>query len=303
MTQLQLFGGDWTDEKLARVREYLNAYTRALKNQPFQKIYIDAFAGTGYRYRKLKQHRKPSELMFPELAEEETQKFLQGSAQIALETEPRFDRFIFIERAKGRFRELHKLPARYPALAPDIQLVNADCNEFLQHLCYNGDWKGNRAVLFLDPFGMQVEWKTIEAIADTEAIDLWVLFPLGVAVNRLLPRHARINEPMRKSLDTLFGTRDWFDEFYQPKIEQTLFGEEAHLEKRVNLDQIGQYFVNRLKTVFTRVAENPLPLYNSRNIPLYLLCFAAGNPRGSAIAVKIAQHILSKRGPYGTVHD
>jgi hypothetical protein len=43
------FGGSWTDEKLERLARYLTAYTTALKNQRFQKIYIDAFAGTGFR--------------------------------------------------------------------------------------------------------------------------------------------------------------------------------------------------------------------------------------------------------------
>lgn len=292
MTQQQLFGGDWTEEKLARVRKYLKAYTTIMSNYPFRTAYIDAFAGTGYR--ELKRDRRPSELMLPELAEEEAQTFLQGSAQIALQTEPRFDKYIFVEQEESRFRELHRLKAQYPALAADIVLVNADCNAYLQDLCLNHNWKGNRAVLFLDPFGMQVEWKTIEAIAATKAIDLWVLFPLGVAVNRLLRRDGRINEALRKKLDTLFGTTEWFDDFYQAKTEQTLFGAEARMKKSVNLDQIGEYFVNRLKTVFARVAENPLRLYNSRNNPLYLLCFAAGNPRGSAVAVKIAQDILRK---------
>lgn len=45
-----------------------------------------------------------------------------------------------------------------------------------------------RAVVFLDPFGMQVEWRTIERIGQTKAIDLWILFPLGVAVNRFLTK-------------------------------------------------------------------------------------------------------------------
>ncbi|WP_375494674.1 hypothetical protein [uncultured Nostoc sp.] len=47
---------------------------------------------------------------------------------------------------------------------------------------YGKNWRSNRAVLFLDPFGMQIPWSTIEAIAHTEAIDLWYLFPLGVAM-------------------------------------------------------------------------------------------------------------------------
>ena len=67
-------------------------------------------------------------------------------------------------------------------------LVNADANSYLIDLCTNYRWEYHRAVLFLDPFGMQVTWDTIKAIAGTEAIDLWYLFPLGVGVNRLLKK-------------------------------------------------------------------------------------------------------------------
>lgn len=292
MTQNQLFGGDWTEEKLTRIRKYLSAYTTALSKQPFRTAYIDAFAGTGYR--QLRQERRPSELMFPELLEEDAQSFLQGSAQIALQTQPRFSKYFFIEQDAARFSELAKLKEGYPSVAADIILVNSDCNAYLQDLCLNRNWKNNRAVLFLDPFGMQVEWKTIEAIASTQAIDLWILFPLGVAVNRLLRRDGKIDEILRRKLDTLFGTTDWFDAFYETRTEPTLFGEEPRLRKVADLERIGRYFVDRLKTIFAGVAEAPLPLYNSRNNPLYLLCFAAGNPRGAPIAVKIAQDILRK---------
>ena len=41
--------------------------------------------------------------------------------------------------------------------------------------------------MFLDPYGTQVSWDTIKLIADTRAIDLWILFPIG-AVNRLMNR-------------------------------------------------------------------------------------------------------------------
>ena len=42
-----VFGGSWTQEKLNILRGYLDAYTTALKDQPFKLIYIDAFAGSG----------------------------------------------------------------------------------------------------------------------------------------------------------------------------------------------------------------------------------------------------------------
>ena len=41
------FGGQWTIEKLDILGRYLDAYTTALKNQPFKLVYIDAFAGHG----------------------------------------------------------------------------------------------------------------------------------------------------------------------------------------------------------------------------------------------------------------
>lgn len=55
---------------------------------------------------------------------------------------------------------------------------------------------------------------------------------------------------------------------------------------------MGHYFNERLKTVFARVVEQPGILRNSANSPLYLFCFAAGNPRGAPIAVRIAEHLL-----------
>ena len=47
MTTEHSFGGPWTQEKLEILSRYLDAYTTALKNQPFRLIYIDAFAGPG----------------------------------------------------------------------------------------------------------------------------------------------------------------------------------------------------------------------------------------------------------------
>ena len=47
MDAINRFGGHWTEKKLAVISKYLSAYTLALKNQPFKKAYIDAFAGCG----------------------------------------------------------------------------------------------------------------------------------------------------------------------------------------------------------------------------------------------------------------
>jgi three-Cys-motif partner protein len=293
MPASQPFGGDWTDEKLERVRKYLVAYATIMSHYKFRYAYIDAFAGTGYRTNP-KAHGRPDNDFFPELAEEDTKEFIDGSARIALQVEPRFNRYIFIERNSKRFAELSKLKTDFPALADDIILVNSDANAYLKELCLKRNWRYNRAVLFLDPFGMQVTWDTIAAIAKTQAIDLWILFPLGVGVNRMLTRTGEISDAWRKKIDMMFGATDWYDAFYQPKAQNDLFGGEAPMIKVSDFDSIAQYFVKRLKTEFAGVADNPLPLFNSRNNPLFLLCFAAGNPKGAPTAIKIAQDILGR---------
>lgn len=281
----QSFGGDWTEKKLASVRQYLVAYTTALSKQRFKTAYIDAFAGTGYRTSSATE--EPESLLFPEM-----DNFLDGSARIALQVEPRFHKYIFIEKDPDRFAELEKLKAEFPQLAVDILLQNTEANSYLKGLCQGPSWRNHRAVLFLDPFGMQITWDTIEAIAKTQAIDLWLLFPLGVAVNRILTKSGRISPTWRAKLDAMFGATDWYDAFYQTTKRQSLFGEEEVTEKIGNFDSISSYFVNRLKTVFAGVADHPLPLYNSRKNPIFMLCFAVGNPKGKDIALRIARHIL-----------
>lgn len=285
----QNFGGGWTTEKLERVRKYLKAYTTIMKDQNFRFAYIDAFAGTGYRTDRLDTN--PNELMLPEIAEQEVQGFLDGSARIALQVQPKFQNYILIEKDENRFAELQKLKVDFPS--DDIELVQSDANEYLNDLC-DKNWRKHRAVLFLDPYGMEVEWQTVTAIANTQAIDLWILFPLGIAVNRLLKRDGDVDTTVRHKLDRFFGTTDWYDTFYEIASSPTLFGEEMVVRKKSDFQSIAQYFVERLQTVFTKVANNPLPLYNSKSNPLYLLCFAAGNPKGAPIAVKIAQDILKE---------
>jgi three-Cys-motif partner protein len=88
----------------------------------------------------------------------------------------RFEKYIFIERSAERCLELEKMKQEFPELAADIDVRQGDANEVIQQLCAPIDgWKSRRAVLFLDPYGMQVDWETIQNVAATKAIDLWLL--------------------------------------------------------------------------------------------------------------------------------
>lgn len=287
------FGGAWTDEKLETLRKYLAAYRQVMKMQSFQLLYIDAFAGTGYRDAGEKSDSL-QRFLFEDFAEEETQDFLKGSAVIALEQEPPFHEYVFIERNRNRATELEKLKREYPDKAESITIVQNDSNLVIKRLCADNDWGSKRAVLFLDPYGMQVEWETLKAIAETKAIDLWILFPAAIGVNRMLPRHGKTPESWEKRLDRMFGTEDWRDRFYSKTRQTSFIEDDEKLEKIATIEGIGEFFNERLREIFPGVAPNARTLSRSDGAPLYQLCFAAANPKGSEIAIKIASHLLEK---------
>ncbi|HPQ69418.1 MAG TPA: three-Cys-motif partner protein TcmP [bacterium] len=294
MSQEHRFGGDWTEEKLQRLEKYLSAYTNALQNQPFKIAYIDAFAGSGYI--KTQQVTDDEFNLFEDLTDVDNRQYLEGSAIRALRVTPPFDSYIFIEKSIQRVQDLEKLKESFPDKKGKIKIVNQDANEFLINLCTKRNWKNHRAVLFLDPYGMQVEWPTIEAIAKTEAIDLWYNFPLGVAVNRMLTKNGQISRDWENKLDRLFGSHDWNEKFYQETAQKELFGKISRIQKVGNFDSIQNYLLDRLKSIFAGVAENPLPLCNSKKNPLYLLCFAVSNRSEKAreLAMKFARYILKR---------
>ena len=105
------FGGNWTDQKLECVRKYLHVYTTIMSNYPFQFAYIDAFAGTGYR--EMESDEDPGELMFPDLVSPEVMSFRHGSVRNALEVEPRFMKYVFIEKNINRHAELQELKEEF----------------------------------------------------------------------------------------------------------------------------------------------------------------------------------------------
>jgi three-Cys-motif partner protein len=284
----QLFGGSWTEQKLDILKKYLDAYNTALKNKPFKRVYIDAFAGTGYRQQRKKEYEVKG--FFEEFEQDESKEFLKGSAKLALESKPAFHRYIFIESDKKKINELKKLQGQHSEKSDKIEIIKSDANEFIQNYCDKEDWKNTRAVLFLDPFATQVEWTTIEAVAKTKAIDVWILFPL-MAINRLLAKDA--HKVSYGRLNRIFGTKNWFECFYQTQTLNNIFGKSIEtVNKACDFEGIGNFYKNRLKTIFTSVAEKSKVFYNSRESALFQLYFAVGNPRGAPIAIKIAEHLL-----------
>jgi len=279
MKNTQHFGGKWTVSKLDILSGYLNFYVTALKKQPFHKIYIDAFAGTG-------------SIEIGNIKEK-----IDGSAKLALDADEKFDQYTFIEKNKKFADELKALTEKhYQNLAYKIEIINNDCNAALKEITEKYDWTKNRAVLFLDPYSTELKWETLQFIAKTKSIDVWYLFPLSAAI-RMMKNDGKIDESWKLKLNSIFGDNSWENEFYKTNPQQGLFeDDEEEMIKDANIASIKKYVCNRLRTLFPAVSSNPRILYNSKNSPLFLFCFAVANdnPKAMGLALKVADYLLKR---------
>jgi three-Cys-motif partner protein len=276
------FGGPWTQRKLGVVREYLKLYANALKNQLFQRIYIDAFAGTGDRAEKRRA-------TLPLLDLPEFDAVAKGSARLALEVEPPFHRYILIERATRRASELTALIAEYPNRKAEV--INADANDAIGKICRTSNWRNTRGVVFLDPYGLQVSWATLVAISKTGSLDAWILFPTGIGLNRLLKKDGNLPQEWEETLDRFLGTKEWRLEFYRIEETADLFGgTQAKTIKSASTKKFEKFILARLRTIFPVVMDKGVPLTNSKGQTMYLLCFVSANrsPKVKALATRLA---------------
>ena len=148
-----------------------------------------------------------------------------------------------------------------------------------------------RAVVFLDPYATEVSWETVRTIAGTEKVDCWILFPL-MAISRMMPRDNEPPKVLSDQLDRIFGGREHWQDFYATSQQLSLLYDELPLRRVAGSRQIADCYRRRLESVFSLTAPTSRTFLNSKKSPMFELFFAASNPRGAPIAVKIADHIL-----------
>ena len=145
---------------------------------------------------------------------------------------------------------------------------------------------GHLAVVFLDPFGMQISWETIKRLAATKRVEVIVNFALGMAIQRLLTRSTELRPGWRDALDRFFGSPDWYDRVYEERTD--LLG--TTTQKRPDAGQrLLEWYRGRLKDAFGHVSPAKL-IRNTRGGHLYYLIWAGPHRLG----LKGADHVLSK---------
>jgi three-Cys-motif partner protein len=290
------FGSDSTDLKLGVLEQYLKAYTTALRSQFRELWFIDAFAGTGNR---TIIHEAVEGGIFGESAPQRVEQ-RRGSARIALGVEPAFDRLVFIDLKPSHYRALCALRDEHPER--NIEVLRGDANQMIREAIAGQSWTGIRAVMFIDPYGMHLEWSTLEAIKQTGAIDVWYLVSLEGLFRQAARDRSKLTDYKRAKITAMVGATDWEDEWYPAESEGSLFdllsdppqAEGPGGRRCADVAAIETYFLRRLRSLFPMV-EKPLRLTNKGGVQTFALFFAISNtsPKAMGLAKRLAGHILN----------
>lgn len=298
------FGGGWTEIKLNAVADYLKFYTRALQarpspENPFETWYVDAFAGTGDR---TIETNADSLFSVQEGALDRAR--LEGSARRAIAVDPPFRHLIFIEKDARRFAALRRVQHDHPDR--DIRCVRGDANKEIHQIFSKGPWTNparrglQRAVVFLDPYGMSVQWETLKFLSQTGRADVWYLFPLHAAIRQLAHDHTALDSTKRTALNEVFGTADWEDRFYERRPKPTTlfeFHDEAMPSRIADPEMVERFAADRLGEIFNFVSE-PIPILTRHKLRQFSLFLLSGNPNERAISL-IKRGVAAQIKRYG----
>jgi len=287
------WGGKWTEQKLEAFEKYVNAYLTIMNKHrasyKWKLIYFDAFAGSGSRDYESEQD-DCNQTLLAELDMDETEANLyKGAAERVLNIDqPGFDYYYFIDRDKKANDALDKKLAHFKPDKAKMFFRSGDANEqiakFADALRKN---KKMKALAFLDPFGMQVDWASLEQLKGA-GVDLWILVPTGVIVNRLLDRKGKLKHIGK--LASFFGLKEAEirEHFYPKTVQQDLFGETSIVQKISQpIKRISELYVKRLQTIFKEVTEAPFEMKNTQGTPIFHFVFASNNSTAKKIASQI----------------
>ncbi len=270
--------GYWSEIKLDIIKAYAREYSKILSNQPgFHHVYIDAFAGAGKHISKT------------------TKSFIPGSPLNALNVEPPFPEYYFIDIKRSRVRALSEIAEQ----KPNVHVYEGDCNEILLQEIFPKvrfeDFR--RGLCLLDPYGLDLDWRVIEAAGrkrEKGSIEIFLNFPLMDMNRNVFWRNPeRVSGRNLERMNRFWGDESWREIVYD--TTGNLFG---FPEKQSNF-VIAHAFQKRLRDVagFKYVPE-PLPLRNTKGAIVYYLFFASPKP----VAARIVSYIFDKYRGRGAQH-
>ena len=269
----------WSEDKIMLLQNYAKPFSQIVKKK-LKAVYIDAFAGIG------------------EFVSERNGQIVPGSPKAILEVKPAFNEYYFIEQDPQKLSYLKELAKQNDK----IIVKGGDCNNILLNEVFPNvrykDYK--RALCFLDPYGIHLDWSVIEQAGSLKTIEIFLNFSI-MHINRNVLRHnpSKILEQEKVRMNKFWGSSDWMDLINRKEsvVQVDLFGNDC--EQVVYSDIVNAY-TTRLKTVAKfKYVSTPVPMRNSKGNIIYFLIHATHNDKGADVVRYIFNKYLKTRGSNG----
>jgi len=203
--------GYWAILKLTILSYYIDVYTIVAKEHFKKILYIDLLAGCGLN--KIKDYDE----------------IIMGSALLAAKV-PRegkeFDKLVLVEMDSDKARVLEDLLQRFNV---DVEIINGDCNErktLEQIESIINEEDNTHFLAFVDPEGLEVKWKTVEALLKMNG-DVVINYMCSSVArtwgNYHSDKHSNKKEGFYKRLTEFFGTDEWLKVPYIEGNSEKLF--------------------------------------------------------------------------------
>jgi three-Cys-motif partner protein len=308
-TMAHKYGGPWSEVKLDAVEYYLQCYSKALTPKNMDIWYIDAYAGSGDR-----EASRETGGILEGRSVETVVEVLDGSARRALNIHPPFQHFVFIEKDPVRAAQLSAVTNDFPGV--EIEVLRGDANTELLKFISKEPWirkakSFSRGVVFLDPYSMQVDWSTLQALGATECLDVWYFFNVQAVVRQLAHDFDGVGNKAA-TLDRVLSPR--WRELYEMGVEESprqsdFFAElltppkELSAKRAITKGQIDKWFKTLLMDEFAFVSD-PLPILTPHSGHTFSLFLAVANKHKKAtqLAEKFVRYVNKHFAPKSASH-
>ncbi len=270
--------GIWSEVKLAIIKEYASAYAtimeahRRKRIQSLRWIYIDAYAGPGYHLSKT------------------SGELVEGSPLIALNTDPPFHEYHFIDTESQRAEQLRMLAGE----RADVFIYSEDCNNVLVREIFPRaryeDYR--RALCLLDPYNINLTWQVIEAAGKARSVEIFMnLMIMDINRNAMRRNPDRSIQSKMDQLTRLWGDESWKEAGYA--TDRNLFSE----PEKVSNEEFAEAFRERLeRKAGFKYVPTPMPMKTKSNSTIYYLYFASQKPAAASIVNDIFDKYRRKQG-------
>jgi three-Cys-motif partner protein len=238
------------------------------KQPQLTPIYIDALAGAGRVIAK------------------RDLEFYLSPAAAATRLNPGFFHHYLIDVDKQKADELRDLIGENDT----VDIVPGDCNKVVleQLIPLLKRHRSYRALVFLDPYKLELEWELVRELGYTGQVDMFLNFP-EMHMNRavLLRNGGTVPTSQMEVMDTWWGDRTWFDDIYKSAEQQSMFEGDVGYNKAAAHAVVRSYQKRLATAGGFEFVPDPVPMLNSKGSPIYWLFFASNHPVASRIATDI----------------